>query len=252
MARTGSWFSLVENADAGVQFFVFPHAGGSALGYRGWLDSVGSGWESRVLQLPGRQERLEEPAFTSLEPLMALLVERFEAELDGRPYVLFGHSFGALLAYRLTRELEQCGVQGPEVLGVSGWAPKLVASDELAGVADMTDEEILARVGEFGLVPDGVVGREMLSTVMPSLRGDFMTAGDYVDDGAVVSSPVAAYGGVADRVVGPGGLEVWAERTEDFLGVSEFPGDHFYLFEHAVAVQSSLERHVRRRLTGRG
>ncbi|GHF32744.1 hypothetical protein GCM10010218_12260 [Streptomyces mashuensis] len=248
--RRAPWFSAADpSLDAQAQLFLFPHAGGTALTYRNWAATVPSHTECRALQLPGRQERLDEPVFTRLGPLLDGLREALEAELDGRPYVLFGHSFGALLAYRLTVEIEREGGQGPELLGVSGWAPGLEASKQLDGVAEMSDEEILARVAEFGLVPDELsVGRDMLASVMPSLRGDFVVASDYAEDGAGVSCAVAAYGGTDDPTLGPGALDAWAGRTPEFLGATEFPGDHFYLFEHALAVQNSLDRHLRRRL----
>ncbi|MEU1373703.1 alpha/beta fold hydrolase [Streptomyces triculaminicus] len=251
--RRAPWFSSPDpSLDAEAQLFLFPHAGGTSLTYRMWAATVSSGIECRALQLPGRQERLDEPVFTRIEPLLAELQEALEAELDGRPYVVFGHSFGALLAYRLTVEIERNGGQGPELLGVSGWAPGLVASKELEGVADMTDQQILDRVAEFGLIPDEVpVSRDMLAAVMPSLRGDFVVAADYTEDGAAVSCPIAAYGGTSDPTLGTGALEAWAGLTPEFLGATEFPGDHFYLFEHALAVQNSLDRHLRRRLAAR-
>jgi surfactin synthase thioesterase subunit len=41
-------------------------------------------------------------------------------------------------------------------------------------------------------------------------------------------------------------MTVWADRCPRFLGLSEYPGDHFYLDEHAVSVAADLVRHLRR------
>ncbi|MFH7339641.1 hypothetical protein [Streptomyces sp. KHY 26] len=44
-------------------------------------------------------------------------------------------------------------------------------------------------------------------------------------------------------------MAAWADHCTDFLGATEFPGGHFYLFEHAAAVHHGLERHLRRLTT---
>ncbi|WP_048583380.1 thioesterase II family protein [Streptomyces viridochromogenes] len=248
-----SWFTAPDpSLDAEAVLFVFPHAGGTAPLYRTWAQTLPSTVDVRVLRLPGRQERLSEPPFTRLAPLLDELQEALEAELDGRPYLLFGHSFGGLLAYRLTVAVQESGGEVPQLLAVSGWAPELSSSRELDHVHGMTDEQLLSRVAELGLMPDGIpANRELLATVMPSLRGDFRVAADYRDDKTAVSCPVAAYSGTSDPLLvpdGPDAMAVWADRSEAFLGSTEFPGGHFYLFEHATAIHSSLDRHLRRRL----
>ncbi|MEU9670790.1 alpha/beta fold hydrolase [Streptomyces bobili] len=251
----GSWFAAPDPSPyAEAVLFVFPHAGGTAPLYRAWAETLPSTVDVRVLRLPGRQERLSEPPFTRLAPLLDELQEALEAELDGRPYLLFGHSFGGLLAYRLTVAMEQSDGEVPQLLAISGWAPGLSSSRELNLVYEMTDADLLTRVAELGLIPDGIpANRELLATVMPSLRGDFCVAADYRDDEVAVHCPVAAYSGTSDPLLvpdGPDAMSVWADRSETFLGSTEFPGGHFYLFEHAAAIHSSLDRHLRRQLAG--
>lgn len=54
---------------------------------------------------------------------------------------------------------------------------------------------------------------------------DLAVYGDHVDDDAVVSGPVAAYGGKSDPLLVPGAMALWATRSVAFLEVREFPGD---------------------------
>lgn len=246
------WFSAPRvsshSADAVTQFYVFPHAGGSALTYRGWTATLPSTLEFRALQLPGRQERLHETPSDRLAPLLAELLDRFEAELDGRPYVLFGHSFGALLAYRLTVEIERAGVAGPDLVAISGWGPGLASGAELADVPDMDNRRLLAKIADFGLMPDNAAtDPAALATVLPSLRADLAVAHDYIDDGAVVDAPLVVYTGTDDPIIGGDDLSRWRHRSRAFLGVNRYPGGHFYLFEHAAAIQADIEHHLRRK-----
>jgi len=245
------WFTTSgADPNALYQVFLFPHAGGTASMYQAWAATLPSSMDVRTLQLPGRQERLDEKPFHDVTPLLEALQEAFEAELDGRPYLLFGHSFGGLLAYRLSVAAEDAGIPLPTLLAVSGWAPGLRSSEELEAVAGMSDDALLARVAELGLMPEGTtLDPATLSTIMPAMRGDFLVAGSVKNDGALVPCPVAAYCGTADPIVRPQDMAGWAELSTDFLGVTEFPGGHFYHFDHAAAVHHGLDRQLRRLAT---
>ncbi len=154
--RRARWFTTAgADPNADHQVFLFPHAGGTAPAYQSWAATLPSTMEVRTLQLPGRQERLGETPFTEVEPLLDALLEAFEAELDGRPYVLFGHSFGGLLAYRLAVAAAWNGLPAPALLAVSAWAPGLEPAAELARVSSMSDAELLARVRQLGLMAEG-------------------------------------------------------------------------------------------------
>ncbi|MFF5569108.1 thioesterase II family protein [Streptomyces sp. NPDC012623] len=247
--RRAGWFTGSDaDPDAPFTAFVFPHAGGSAAQYRSWSQTMPPGFDVRVLQLPGRQERFQEKALDDLDAVVEALQEPFEGELDGRPYLIFGHSFGALLAYRLAVALVRDGGTAPALLGVSGWAP----GSEVAGpgretVAGLSDAELLDRVAELGMMPHGVsLDPATLATVLPALRGDLLAVGGFRDDLAPAPCPVAAFGGADDPLLPGEGMDAWARRGTDFLGTTTFPGGHFYLFDHAAAVQHSLGRHLRR------
>ncbi|MFH8561802.1 thioesterase II family protein [Streptomyces sp. NPDC017988] len=253
MTTTGStrrarWFTTAgADPNADHQVFLLPHAGGTAPAYQAWAATLPSTMEVRTLQLPGRQERLGEEPFSDVEPLLDALLEAFEAELDGRPYVLFGHSFGGLLAYRLSVAAAWNGLPSPALLAVSAWAPGLAPAAELAQVSGMSDDELLARVAQLGLMSEGTsLDPATLASIMPALRGDFLTAGSLREDGEPAPCPVAAYCGAADPIAPPSGMATWEDHCADFLGTAQFPGGHFYLFEHAAAVQHSLNRHLRR------
>lgn len=237
---------------APIRLFLFPHGGGAAAAYAHWSALLPADVELLLVQLPGRHDRRNEQPFTRLEPLVEALREALEAEGDGRPFAFFGHSMGGMLAYRLTVALQRDGVPGPALLGVSSWAPAGYL-DGAREFSDLTDAELAAKVADLGALPTVIsASPDMLQMVLPTLRADFAVYCDHVDDGTVVSCPVAAYGGKSDPLLVPGAMAVWATRSPAFLGVREFPGDHFYLDEHAVAVAGDLTRHLQRQLSGRG
>ncbi|MGV9936673.1 thioesterase II family protein [Streptomyces olivaceoviridis] len=245
-SQPGEWFppsGRASDDDADVQLFLFPHAGGTGAMYREWAATMPATVEPRVLHLPGRWGRGDEAPLTRLPLLLARIGEALEAELDGRPYAFFGHSFGALLAYRLAVQFEKEGMTAPSVLAVSGWVPGEDILAKQRAVSEMSDDELVAAVKELGLLPTGsVLAEELLRTALPALRADFGAAAQYLDDGAQVSCPVVAFAGRSDPLVVASAMGVWADRTSNFVGVTEYPGDHFYLFDHAISMQLSLQQ----------
>lgn len=250
-APGAAWFRVSRpRPDAGCRLYVFPHAGGSAAAYARWAQLLPEDVEVATVQLPGRQDRRSTPPITDLDTLVEAVYEALEDDLDGRPFAFFGHSMGALVAYRLTVALRKDGVAGPALLAVSGWEGGAHRTSEVS-VGSMSDDEFLARVAEFGGLPPEVTGNdELLQLVLPMLRADFTVLNGYTDDAARVDCPVVAYGGASDPTVGGGALGAWAERADRFLGLVEFDGGHFYLYEHGVSVAADLTGRLRRCLAG--
>jgi len=81
-----------DNPAASLRLFCFPYAGGSAAVYRNWTD-LPAEIDVCPVQLPGRDERFREPAFTRADALCDALVVALADYLD-RPFAVFGHSMG--------------------------------------------------------------------------------------------------------------------------------------------------------------
>jgi len=83
--------------------FCFPYAGGSAAGYLDWQEDVGDVARLVAVRLPGRRAaRRRGPRRPTLAAWADVTAGAITRYLDGdthRPVVLFGHSFGALLAF---------------------------------------------------------------------------------------------------------------------------------------------------------
>src|SRR5262245_2349708 len=88
-----------------LRMFCLPHAGGSAGMYRGWQNVLPPGMEVCPVQYPGRGARFLQPADASLINLANRIFEGLIPLVD-RPFVLLGHSMGALLAFELARRFE--------------------------------------------------------------------------------------------------------------------------------------------------
>src|SRR5581483_5831846 len=107
IAATDRWFPFARpRPRAEVRLFCFPYAGGGASIFRDWSGRLPGHVEVCPVQLPGRETRFRESAFTHVSPLVTTLAESLRPKLD-RPFAFFGHSLGALVAFELSRRLLQ-------------------------------------------------------------------------------------------------------------------------------------------------
>ncbi|MFF9899273.1 thioesterase II family protein [Streptomyces longispororuber] len=249
MSTAGHWFHPVESdPEASIRLFLLPHAGSGAIIYRDWPAMLPRDVTAQAVTLPGRHNRHEEETYEDFEPLLEGLYEAVLDELDDeRPFAFFGHCLGAQLAYRLTVRLQREGERTPLVLGCSGWSP-VGFYQPTEEESRLPDDEMLEWIKKLGSFPAEVYDNpEMLALVIPALRADLRVSARYVDDQAVVSCPLASYGGSTDPLQqAPDAMSHWAGRSPRYLGHSEFPGGHFYIDNHALAVTTDFTRHLHR------
>lgn len=110
---------LVKEPDpvSRARLFCLPISGVGAAVFRPWptrIDDI----EVCPVQLPGRENRAREPAYTAMEELAKDAAAALEPLLD-RPYAFFGHCYGARVSYALATELAARGAPLPRQLFVS-------------------------------------------------------------------------------------------------------------------------------------
>ena len=230
MTARDKWFAVPRRISRpALRLFCFPFAGGGARAFQAWPDLLPREVELWVAQLPGREGRFSERAYTRLPDLVADLVRAFAPHTDG-PYSLFGHSMGALIAFALARELRRAGLRGPELLMVSGCrAPQRRDTDP--PMHTLPDQEFLEEIRALNGTPEAVLqNEELLQLLIPLLRADFAVCEtyEYVQE-APLDCPIVAFGGDEDAEVSLEDLAAWSEQTTRGSSHQMFPGDHFYL-----------------------
>ena len=119
-SATARWFPASRTGPPAAKLmFCFPHAGGGTSAFSLWQALLGPSAEVIPARLPGREIRFSEPVARSVRELSDALARPVAEYAAGQPFVLFGHSMGALIAYELSHGLQAMGVR-PEALIVSG------------------------------------------------------------------------------------------------------------------------------------
>ncbi|MFJ4100274.1 thioesterase II family protein [Amycolatopsis japonica] len=232
MARGPLWYQAFEaRPDARVRLYCLPCAGGGASTYRPWMPFVPDWVELRAVRLPGRQARHREPAFEDCETAAQAVAEWLSAE-EG-PYALFGHSMGAMLAYRATRILQAEGAALPALLAAASWPVHGVPHVTMPDPDDDDDAFCAKAAGLAGPATDLLDDPDVRALVLPVMRADFRLCRSYVyREEAPLPVPVSVFGGDDDPVTPAETLSDWKEHGEPVLGPRLFRGGHFFLQEH--------------------
>ncbi|MFI1968792.1 thioesterase II family protein [Streptomyces cinnamoneus] len=213
---------------AAWQLFCLPYAGAILTPYGDWGRRLGPGVEVSCVELPGRGARSAEPPQRSVDRIVAGLAGPLLDAVRG-PYALFGHSFGALLAFELSHALTGLG-RPPGRLIVSGCVPPCVPRGSRR-LHDLPDDRLLEYAVELAGAPTRALRAFMLPT-LPLLRADLEAFDTYAyAERPALTTPLTAVRGEADRFVPAGSLPRWGELTTGPFRTGTLPGGHMYLRE---------------------
>lgn len=222
--------------------FCFPYAGGGASIYRGWGASLPFDLEVCPVQIPGREGRLRDPAYQEPGPMVQAIAGALDPYLD-LPFVFFGHSMGAMIAFELTRELRRRGRPQPLHLFVSGRrAPQMPPREE--PIHQLPEPEFIAKLRELNGTPEEVLQHEeLMRLLIPILRADFSVNETYVYvEEEPIDAGISAFGGLGDHEVIREDLEAWREHTRGRFRVRMLPGDHFFIHSGKDLILESVSR----------
>jgi natural product biosynthesis luciferase-like monooxygenase protein len=250
-ARAGGYlppaFGRDQQAGAAPRYlFCLPYAGGNASLFRDWPDALAGRASVVPLRLPGRLDRLAEPAVPDLGTLVDGIAGELAAALD-RPYALFGVSMGALVAFELGRRLTRDGA-APERLFVASYrAPRLPQHRPLLHALPPGD--LVGVLRRIGAAPPGLLDSpELMRAMLPTIRADFAVTETYrYSPGPALPAPITVLRGRDDGAATEAQVAGWRDESSRPVEFVVLGGGHFFLAEDAGPLLSVL----RDRLPGR-
>ena len=226
---------------AALQLFCLPHAGASATGYLRWRRLLPADIALVPLEPPGRGARLDAPLLRDFEPLAADLADQLSRlRTAPTPFAIFGHSMGALLAWRVCHLLHERGQPLPRRLLVSGCAaPSRRDPQRLAALRG--DAALMADLRKLGGTPEAVFAEpELLRLTLDVLDADYRVCERFRRaDAAPLPVPLHVFAG-RDDPIAPADLHAWAIETAAGHTLDWFAGGHFFLHDAPAAVVQRL------------
>jgi medium-chain acyl-[acyl-carrier-protein] hydrolase len=215
---------------ADLRLVCLPSAGGGTIPYRAWARHLPATIEVCPVQLPGREIRIAEPPLTNFSAMVDALAAGLAQWLDERPFALFGHSMGALLAFALARQRRRAGRSAPLMLIVSGHdAP--ASPSTFPRCSEMSDADLLRWLRRLGGTPDAAFDvPELVDLVLRTTRADLMICDSFVHTvEPPLACPILAFGGADDPYTSPDGMEAWRRETSAPFSACFLPGSHFFV-----------------------
>jgi|HubBroStandDraft_1064217.scaffolds.fasta_scaffold212513_1 medium-chain acyl-[acyl-carrier-protein] hydrolase len=219
-----------QKRSAPLRLICFPNAGGGGSVYRMWAEEAHPDIEVGWVLWPGRESRIRETPFASIDELIPPLTAGLLDWLDGR-VVFYGHSLGARVAFEVSRELRRRKQTAPHHLFVGACqAPQLPWPH--TNLHQCEEEQFIEQVQiRYGGIPQQVLDEaDLRALLIPGLRADVRLVETYrYRPEPPLSCPITAFGGASDPTVDRSMLEAWRCQTSARFEVQTVPGDHFFV-----------------------
>ncbi|OBT55672.1 PKS-like protein [Pseudogymnoascus sp. 24MN13] len=199
------------------------------------------GLDAIAVQIPGRDNRADEPIPSSVSEIVSGLL----AELDsviGATHIIWGHSFGGIVAFEVIREMRRRGVHPlPQLLLTGTIAPHLMSSWQSsislqwAFAEDINPDYALA-VSRYTEDP------HFFRSILPLFKRDSPWFSNYVFvEEEPLNVPITAFAARQDDMVYPDQVAGWDVQTDKFEFV-EVDGDHWFIHKNRQVIREALER----------
>jgi len=214
-----------------VRLLCLPYAGGGSTVFHAWSEGLPQDVEVRAAQLPGRQDRLDEAGLTS----MSAIVHELSIALDTlppAPLVLYGHSFGALIAFALAQRMKESHLSPQSLIVGARRAPHLPSrTSDMHRLSDSAFKEALHL--RYGTSMAFLQNQDLMKLALPSLRADFTALETYRHTSTeALDIPITVLRARQDVSMSDSEAAAWREQTTRPTVIHELDAGHLFVDTH--------------------
>lgn len=236
-----SWFQFFPGVtEPKIQLFCIQHAGsGNASIFHAWLDLMPPDISLYIACFPKRLDRFKQIIPLNMSSLIQELADDMGTVIN-RPWAVFGHGMGGVVAHELVLELFQRGISQPNLLAISGrGAPQFHQMGTLHQLSDETLCQELIRLDDSN--ENILYHQDLRKFLLPKIRANYRLIETYraVPTG-ILSCPLAVFWGAGDWELSEEAIMGWKVWSEGYFHQRSFSGGHFYLNNHREAVVNTL------------
>ncbi|NJO89922.1 MAG: thioesterase [Chloroflexia bacterium] len=231
------WFTKpLPNPEAKSQLFLIHDAGGNKHVFDAWHERIKSDIEIIIVQLPGRNDRSSEPAIMDVNALIDELVPLMNDVIE-KPFSIYGHSMGGLLAFEIARELQHSYGKFAQKLMVSG-TPGLRNYDNkfVNYIVDnnLSERDVHTLMPKFQRYDfEDPTVRKMIQVLMNDMK--LIHSYKYKTK-ALLDSDIVAFHAINDVRVRLNDVEKWESETINEFKLIEVPGSHNFVYYESEAL----------------
>jgi surfactin synthase thioesterase subunit len=240
------WFVESDSSyEEPFNLFCFPSAGSSASQFKNWPSHFKNFVKIFSCQLPGREERFNEPLIRVFSELINAIVNELPSLINNKPYGIIGHSLGALIGYELICHLLKSGNNRPKFFMICAKEPPHCHSIPTAKEVS-SDRWIIDRLKAYQAMPEEVLKmKEFKDIFLPIMRADYQLLTTYDDSSHLsIDLPILTCHGKMDTSISKKNMMAWKKYTCAHYEFREFQGGHFFLKDQEKVFLDYVEKTI--------
>jgi acyl transferase domain-containing protein/surfactin synthase thioesterase subunit/acyl carrier protein/NADP-dependent 3-hydroxy acid dehydrogenase YdfG len=245
------WFvTTTKRDDAKLRLYCFHDAGGNTNLFSDWEKYINTDTEIVCIQLPGRGDLLDKEPYKDFKQFMSDFIPEIKQHIGDKPFAVYGHSMGGLLAFETVRELQNKYGLVAKSLIVSG-APSL--RGYVNHFVNTIIESNLSDVDLVKYLPNAKnidLKNKLYLQMLHTLMADFKLLYSYkYEEQELLKTNVVAFGAKKDDRVDIADVKKWNTETIADFDFVERDGDHHFVYTDKEFVASTVNKHLIASLT---
>ncbi|WP_046754915.1 thioesterase II family protein [Kordia jejudonensis] len=214
-----------------MKIIALPFAGGSKHSFNYLrkelenksIDLVGIGYFDSVKNNKYHKKTIQEVAAIILKSILPIIADE--------PYVVYGHSMGALVGYEICKIIAQKNLPLPLKLVVSGRNAPCHSVDHKTYT--LPSDNFWKVLDELGGLPNELLLEKSIREMLePGLRKDFECVETYQYQIAQkLPIPIDVFYGTTEGI-SESNIYDWNRETDKNVQIQQLTGNHFFIFDH--------------------
>ena len=231
-----------------INLICLPFTGASIYSYRDITTNIADFINIIPVELPGRGKRISEPLISDIYRMTDDIFHQIKMHTN-IPYAFYGHSLGTLLGFLLVKRILNENLPQPLHLFFSGRGGPSV-QDKDKHIHALPKKEFIKKLHEYEGSPQEILNDEgIMEFFEPVLRADFKAITTYMYKKDIpFDIPITVMIGTNEDTTYEEAMK-WQDETSKIISVRQFPGGHFFIYQHSSEIgrifsytlQNSLE-----------
>ncbi|WP_040496625.1 thioesterase II family protein [Fulvivirga imtechensis] len=229
-----------------IQMFCLPFAGGNKYSFGEYERFAPEFVEVIPVELPGRGSRADEALLTNIYDLAEDVFFSIKNKLD-KPYILYGHSMGGLLAYLTAKLIIKNFSSEPLHMFITGCTAPSTRDKSYLHL--LSKEDFIKKLKELGGCPEEILNNgDILDFFEPIIKADFQAVESFeYQQTTPFDIPLTLMFGMSEKVT-QSEMREWQKETTRSIDIIQMPGDHFFINQFGFQIIKVIARKISNQL----
>lgn len=238
------------NTEKYINLFCIPSAGSSASIYYNWDKKINDNIKVIPLEYPGHGRKIKEQLINDPDKLAEIFIQEIKSFGD-KKFILFGHSVGASLLWRIEEKLKEEEIYNNLSLLIVSSRSTPDYQSSINNYGSMNDDELIHELKIYNNFPDEILdNKSALEFFLKIIKNDFILSDRMINEKIEITKKplISIYGKDDPYIQHHEIMESWNKYSEKWFGSYALEGNHFYFMNQDILlntlqiIQSNAEK----------